>query len=260
MPRTARTLLLFAMLPSGIAMGSELADMLDSTTQADPSGAHQLQLRVTAGANWISPISIGDIGLPDLGFRNIKIDMQTGVAGQVDLGWSADRFLGIDLASIGVELSAGIAYNRVDRVRGTAIGLDGVLEIPDGTTSSFPLSGWLLQVPLMIGPTISLPIIPSPDGTGLYVRLGASFGGVLVWGSLDGIDGLSTSGSDFDVTWAYALSASLDWHITDRITAGLSYRFLATGSVGFSALGVNDLIRTSTIQNSQFLASIGIRF
>lgn len=215
------------------------------------SGAGAFYVRNGVGANLLSSISLDNRANAFGSVTGAKIHMDTGVAWELDLGW---RFS--DLLS--VEFSTGLAYNSIDRISGT------VTEFGGGTVSgSVPLSGYLLQVPFMAGVNLDFPLYrpDAPKGSsGLWLRIGASVGGIYALGQLDTVPGVLTAGSDSDVTFAYGFSAALDWRLNQSMAFGVAYRFLGTGSASFNAIGIPNLIETSGIYNQQVMGTFSISF
>ncbi len=243
-----------------MALASLVAVTSPATAQSDGkwvdpaspnSGSGAFYVRNGVGANLVSSVSLDDRSNAIGSVTGAKIHLDTGVVWELDLGW---RFS--DLLS--VEFSSGLSYNSIDRISGT------ITEFGSGSISgSSPLNGYLLQVPFMAGVNLDFPLY-QPDATkgasGLWLRVGASVGGIYALGHLDTVPGVITAGSDSDFTFAYGFSAALDWRLNQSMTFGIAYRFLGTGSASFNALGIPGLIETSGIYNQQVMGTFAISF
>lgn len=237
----------------GLAVGGQLTLAQSDDTWEDPaargSRVSTFYIRNSVGANILSSISLNDATVGSISAQDVDIKLDTGIAWGIDLGWRLT-----DLLS--VEASSGLMYNSVSSGSGT-LTLDG-----NSDTDVSKLGGDLLQVPLMAGVAFDIPLSFSSaevPGSGLYLRLGASAGGLFVRGTLNDLGDIS-GGSDQDFTWCYALTAALDWEFADQLLLGLSYRYLGTGSVSFDAFGQPGLIDTSGYGNQQIMASLSYNF
>ena len=219
---------------------------------AAPNAGHRgLYMRNGIGANLLSSVKLEDRSAGGDSVTGARIELDTGFAWQIDLGWQLS-----DL--IAVEFTSGILYSSFDSISGS-------VTTPLGTeTGSLPIGGSLLQVPFLIGPTFSIPLSTTPSFDGgqsqLRLRLGVAAGGMFTQGKLEGVDGLFTSGSDSDVIWAYAITAGLDWDLTTQMSLGLTYRFIGTDSSSFEGFGVPNLFETKGVNNQLLMATFSIRF
>jgi len=237
----------------GLAVGGQVTLAQSDDTWEDPaargSRVSTFYLRNSVGANILNSVSLNDVTAGSDDARDVKIKFDTGFAWGIDLGWRLS-----DLLS--VEASSGLMYNSLSSGSGT-LTVNG-----DTASGSLEIGGDLLQVPLMAGVAFDIPLSFSSaevPGSGLYLRLGASAGGLFVRGTLNDLGDIS-GGSDQDFTWCYALTAALDWEFADQLLLGLSYRYLGTGSVSFDAFGVPGLFDTSGYGNQQIMASLSYNF
>jgi len=214
-------------------------------------------LRTSVGANVLASVPLESRSGPAGTISNMKIDFDTGIAWSLDLGWQAS-----DLLSF--ELSTGIMYNDIDSASGTIEIASPSFEVLSG---SIPLGGDVLQVPLMLGLGIDLPILeeaPLAGDAAMRLRFGVAGGGVFVRGALDDLGPLQGD-EDTDMTWAMALSAALEWEWSERngpssYSLGITYRFVGTGSSSFDAFGIPGLIESKHAYNHQVMGTLGIRF
>jgi opacity protein-like surface antigen len=248
---------IFSMLLSVVAsvIASSSPAMADDAEWKDPASMGSrnpgFYVRNSIGANFLDSISLKDRSNGVDSSQGVSLDLDAGFAWGIDLGWRVS-----DLLS--VEISSGIMYNKIDSVSGTVT--------VGGTTvsGSTSLSGDFLQIPILAGIGFDIPLVRSPSssesGGGVYLRLAASAGGLFVRGSLDDLGTIISAGSDNDFTWAYALTAAVDWEVGSGFLIGASYRYLGTGSMSFSAFGVPDLLSTSGVGNHQVMGTISLTF
>lgn len=253
MSRPHRSRIRFAFLMTAGTMVAAPAAAQQDGEWVDPATGPARQsswfVRNSIGANLLDSVSLEDRSVNGESATGVNIKFKTGFAWGIDVGYRLN-----DLVS--VELSSGIAYNEMDSISGTLDLISGPIS---GTN---PLGGSLYQVPLMAGIAFDLPLYraaPGTDGSNVYLRLGASAGGAYLHGKLDDQLGF-IGGSDSDFTWAYGLTAALDWQISSQLTIGVAYRFLGTGQASFSGFGVADLFEFSNTNNSQLMGSISLSF
>jgi hypothetical protein len=204
-------------------------------------------LRNEVGGNFIPAIGLADrsvvVGPDVVSTRNASLSMDAGIAWNIAGGWRITD-------TIAIEVSSGLASNGFSHVTGN-VDVNGT-----SGSGSLDVAGNLLQVPVLAGARLELPVARD-----FWLNLGASIGGNYLGATIDSISGLGTTfpvgGSDG--AWAFAYSATLgfEWDLSADVGLGLAYRFLGTTSATF---GPNGLIGAEGIYNQHVLATLTLRF
>jgi opacity protein-like surface antigen len=231
-----------------LAQAAVPAGAADARPKAATVSTASWYLRNEVGGNLIPSISLADRSTTDgvnvVSISGATLSMDAGVAWNIAFGWKMNDMLGI-------EVSSGISYNSFDYVTGT-VDLNGTAE-----TGSVGVDGSLLQVPILAGPRLELPV-----GDSLRINLGASVGAICLHGQLDstfntGAGSFTLDGSDTSWAFAYSATFGLDWAVAPSVGVGVAYRFLGTTSAGFAE---GDFIEADAIYNQQVMATVTLRF
>lgn len=204
-------------------------------------------LRNEVGGNFIPAIGLADRSVVDgpntYSTNNATLSVDAGFSWTIAGGWRVTDILAI-------EVSSGLSYNEFSHVTGT------VTENGTSVTGSLDVGGELIQVPVLAGARLELPIARD-----LWLNLGASAGGIYLGATLDSISGggitVPLGGSDGAWAFAYSATLGLEWDLTADIGLGIAYRFLGTTSATF---GPADLIGSQGIYNQNVLATVTLRF
>lgn len=205
-------------------------------------------LRNEVGGNFLPSISLADrsydLGPGVLSWTGAALSMDAGVAWNAAFGWRVtDQFA--------IEVGSGIFYNTFGSLSG-AVSYDGTT-----IAGSVDVGGSLLQVPVMAGARLELPVARD-----LWLNLGASAGGIYLHGDLDttisdGVDELRINGSDGAWAFAYSATIGIEWDLSADWGVGIAYRFVGTTSATF---GPFDFIGTAGIYNQNVAATVTLRF
>ncbi len=205
-------------------------------------------LRNEIGGNFLPSISLADrsydLGPGVLSWTGASLSMDAGVAWNTALGWRVtDQFA--------IEVASGIFYNTFGSLSG-AISYDGTT-----LAGSVDVGGSLLQVPVMAGARLELPVARD-----LWLNLGASAGGIYLHGDLDttisdGVGEVRINGSDGAWAFAYSATIGLEWDLSADWGVGIAYRFVGTTSANF---GPFDFIGAAGVYNQNVAATVTLRF
>jgi opacity protein-like surface antigen len=167
------------------------------------------------GQDFLSHVYLtGDLGAAFQQAVRIKgadlIDFHNGVRGDVAIGYRANSWFAVELAS-------GAIWNSGDKIGGV-------------TFSSFGAGLDLYQIPIMGNVVFS-----TPSWHGFKPYLGAGVGGVAAM--LDFQRPLGTI-QDTDFTFSYQAFAGLNYQVCKHVDLGVGYKFLLTEDHSWAQNGV----------------------